>query len=66
MCWLDYVISDRRAVAAWERAGRKDTRQRAREKLKEKLRAYRPTPLPPSAKKEIDIVIEEARKRSGS
>ena len=64
--WLDHVITDRRAVAAWERAGRKDTRQRAREKLKEKLMAYRPTPLPPSAKKEIDIVIEEAKKRSGS
>lgn len=61
--WLDYVISDRLPVSVWEKNGAKDARQRAREKLDQKLRAYQPDPLPLDVQKDLDAIVEEASKK---
>jgi len=61
--WLNYFISDRRSVSIWEKDGAKDAKQRAREKLQERLRTHQPEPLPNDVQQELDRIVSEAEKR---
>jgi trimethylamine--corrinoid protein Co-methyltransferase len=61
--WLDYAISDRRSDSIWEKDGAKDAKQRAREKLQQKLRTYQPEPLPLTVQQELDRIVNDAKKR---
>lgn len=62
--WLNYRVTERRSLSAWQRDGAKDVRQRAREWLDKKLKAYNPDPLPIDVQKELDKIVKEAGKRA--
>jgi trimethylamine--corrinoid protein Co-methyltransferase len=51
---------ERRAWAQWEKDGKKDTEQRAREKAKEILADHQPQQLSPEVEAEIDRIAQEA------
>ena len=57
--WMPRLV-ERRAWAQWEREGKKDIEQRARERAKEILSSYRPKRLAPEIEAEIDRIAEEA------
>jgi trimethylamine--corrinoid protein Co-methyltransferase len=56
-------LSDRLTREAWESAGRKDVYVRAKELVKQKLDEHTVEPLDDDQVKELDTIIEEARKR---
>jgi trimethylamine--corrinoid protein Co-methyltransferase len=53
-------LIDRRMYENWERAGKKDMAERAREEALKILENHKPIPLPEEAASEIRAVIEEA------
>jgi trimethylamine--corrinoid protein Co-methyltransferase len=54
------TLFDRHNYEAWERAGAKSMRQRAREKALDILANHRPEPLPLEVQEELDRIVEEA------
>jgi trimethylamine:corrinoid methyltransferase-like protein len=60
---LNYKVTERRSLSAWQRDGAKNIKQRARERLDEKLKAYHPEPLSTDVQKELDGIIKEAGER---
>jgi trimethylamine--corrinoid protein Co-methyltransferase len=54
-------LTERRAWAQWEKDGKKDIEQRAREKAREILAGHQPARLPAEVEAEIDRVVREAR-----
>ncbi len=56
-------VSDKTSRDAWERAGSKDLRQVARERVKEILAKHVPEPPPPDMLKELERKAEEIKKR---
>lgn len=54
-------LTERRAWAQWEKDGKKDIEQRAREKAREILASHQPERLPPEVEAEIDRVVREAK-----
>ena len=53
-------LVDRRSYAAWKKAGAKSLVETAREKAKEILKEYQPTPLDKDVQKEISDIIRRA------
>lgn len=58
--WLPHLF-ERRAWSAWEKDGKKDIEQRAREKAREILASHQPQRLDPEVEAEIDRIAREAR-----
>ena len=58
-------LIDRRMYEHWEREGKKDMAERAREEALKILENYKPIPLPEGAAREIRAVIEEAEYEIG-
>ncbi len=54
-------LTERRAWAQWEKDGKKDIEQRAREKAREILAGHQPARLPAEVEAEIDQVVREAK-----
>ena len=57
--YVPYLLT-REARAAWEAAGSKDMATRARERARELLEAYQPTPLDDDVARMLDEVVAEA------
>ncbi|MGB9640711.1 MAG: trimethylamine methyltransferase family protein, partial [Anaerolineales bacterium] len=55
------ALFDRHNYEAWEKAGAKTLRQRAREKALDILENHKPEPLPESVVKKLNQIIEEAK-----
>ncbi len=53
-------LFERRNFDAWEKAGAKTMRQRAREKTLDILEHHKPEPLPADVKQQIDQIVERA------
>ena len=58
--WVPHLM-ERRAWAQWEKDGKKDTEQRAREKAKEILASHQPERLDPEVEAQIDRIAHEAK-----
>ena len=56
-------LADRNSRDKWKKEGAKDIAKRARERAEEILRAHQPAPLEDDVRKELDDIIEEARRR---
>jgi len=54
-------LFERRNYAAWEKAGAKSMRQRAREKALNILETYKPEALPAGVQQQLDQIVEQAR-----
>ncbi len=59
--WMPSIL-DRQYFPTWEAAGRPDTAGVVRRRLPELLASYRPTPLADSAERDLQKVLESARK----
>ena len=55
------ALFDRHNYEAWEKAGAKTLRQRARDKALDILENHKPEPLPEDVVKELNQIIEEAK-----
>lgn len=53
-------LFERRNFAAWEKAGAKSMRQRAREKALNILETHKPEPLPQDVQQQIDRIVAQA------
>ena len=62
--WQPQVL-DRQYWAPWEAGGRRDTRQRVRERLEALLDAYQPHPLADDVERECRRIVADARQRLG-
>jgi len=58
--WVPHLM-ERRAWAQWEKDGKKDIEQRAREKAKEILASHQPERLAPEVEAQIDRIAREAK-----
>ncbi len=58
--WMPRLM-ERRPWAQWEKDGRKDIEQRAREKAREILASHQPRRLPPEIEAAIDRIVAEAK-----
>jgi trimethylamine--corrinoid protein Co-methyltransferase len=56
------VLSNRQAYAGWEMAGKKDVRQRAKERTLEILDSHQSTPLPEEVTKELRRYVSSAER----
>jgi len=59
-------LSDRASRSAWEAAGSKDARLRAKERMVELLNSHTPEPLETEVRKNIDSLIREYTKTYGA
>lgn len=59
-------ISDRATRAGWSSSGRKDIRQRAKERMVELLNSHTPEPLETEVRKSIDSMLREYTKSIGA
>jgi trimethylamine--corrinoid protein Co-methyltransferase len=57
-------LFDTKDRAAWERAGSKDLRQKATERVNKILKEHQPTQLDTDTKKELEDIVGEATKRN--
>jgi len=57
------MISDRKTRADWEKSGRKDIREEARNRAKEILASHEPDPVDPTVWREIEKIIKDIEKR---
>lgn len=58
-------LFERRNYEAWEKAGAKTMRQRARDKALDILEHHKPEPLPADVQQQIDRIVERAGSKSG-
>ncbi|MBC7219418.1 MAG: trimethylamine methyltransferase family protein [Hadesarchaea archaeon] len=58
----DAVITDRSSVWIWEKEGKKDMAQRAREMAQNILREHQPTPLPKDVQTKLSEIVKRAEK----
>ena len=58
--WVPHLL-ERRDWSWWDKDGRKDIEQRARDKAKEILASHQPKRLAPEVEAEIDRIAREAR-----
>ena len=58
-------VLDRLSPDAWEKAGNKDTTQRAKEAVCRLLKEHVPDPLPAAAEEELERVFEDILERHG-
>ena len=56
-------LSDRRTRSDWEKSGRKDIRQEAKNRAKEILERHEPEPVDPTIWREIEIIVKDVEKR---
>jgi trimethylamine--corrinoid protein Co-methyltransferase len=61
--YLPSPVIDRGSVRAWEESGRKDSLARAKERVAELLNAYRQPELPEGIRKDMDEVMDQAKRR---
>jgi len=54
--------ADRLTYQEWLKKGRKNSIDYARERMEEVLAAHKPTPITPEQDKEMDRILEEAKK----
>jgi len=59
-------LSDRNTRSAWEAAGSKDAKRRAKERMVELLNSHTPEPLETEVRKNIDSLIREYTKSYGA
>jgi trimethylamine--corrinoid protein Co-methyltransferase len=59
--WVPTIL-DREYWQQWEDSGRPDTARRTREKLLDLLEAYQPNPLPDTVEKDVQKIIDSAKK----
>lgn len=59
-------LFDRTSETTWTKAGKKDIREVAREKVKKMLKEHRPEPLPSEIKLRLAEIVKEAEKRTGA
>lgn len=62
--WMPHVL-DRQFYDQWEQAGREDTARRVRRRLDELMSQYEPTPLDDDVERDVQRVLEDARKHLG-
>ena len=55
-------VADRLTYPEWMDKGKKIALDHAKERMKKMLATHEPTPLTPEQKKEIENILEEARK----
>lgn len=61
--YLPSPVIDRGSVRAWEESGRKDSLARAKERVAELLNTYRQPELPEGIRKDMDEVMDQAKRR---
>lgn len=58
-------VIDRGSLHSWEEAGKKDTFDRAKERVAELISAYRRPELSPAVRRALRTIVEEQAKREG-
>jgi len=61
--YIPSTVIDKMSKTQWERAGAKDTLQRAQEHVDKILKEHNPKPLPPDIERELDSFMTEILKR---
>jgi trimethylamine--corrinoid protein Co-methyltransferase len=55
-------VADRLSYSEWLKQGRKSTIDRAKERMAEILAAHKPDPITPEQDRDIDRILEDARR----